>query len=367
MRTGTCLAMLVIFAAHNAFATAPILFSDPAHESPVRGTPGDLLLLAGSDFSTTDTVVYQQVTDTTQPPTPPLQPPGETTAGSGTLTLVSSLDVPDSLTVSLPTAMQADAPYAIWVVDALAAAQNATTATGTTVTVPGPLLLAQGGTTLPGGYFVGFWAQIVAGPGKGQVRKIVSYPLDASGQPVTPVTPTVDPAWDVIPQSNSTLVISRESWQFYIVDNFVDNFVDQRQPLCTKGNQNEASGGRIGFYSQTADSAIEDNQQYDTSGINLGLKYSVTDTTAGTVVGLNLNTFVEVRANMVNGEYDRDSSCSWGGIELTDGASPTPDSPPPVESYGISISHNVVTHADGLNGGAIDLTRGWYAGPSPGN
>jgi hypothetical protein len=26
-----------------------------------------------------------------------------------------------------------------------------------------------------------------------------------------------------------------------------------------------------------------------------------------------------------------------------------------------------VTHADGLNGGAIDLTRGWYAGPSPGN
>lgn len=245
----------------------------------------------------------------------------------------------------------------------LAAAQNATAATSNTVTLPGPLLLTQGGSTLPGAYFVGHWVAIVAGPGKGQVRKILSYPLDSSGQPVTPLTLTVYPAWDVVPQSTSTIVISRESWQFYIVD----NFVDQRQPLCTKGNQNEPSGGRIGFYSQTADSVIEGNQQYDTSGINLGLKYSVTDSTAGTTVGMNLDAFVDVRQNTVTGEYDWASSCSWSGIQLTDGASPTPAAPPPVESYGISISHNTITHADGLHGGAIALTRGWYAGPSPGN
>jgi hypothetical protein len=230
------------------------------------------------------------------------------------------------------------------------------------VTVPGPLLLTQASTTVPATYFVGHWVQIVGGPGKGQVRKIVSYPLDSTGQPVAPVTLTVYPAWDVVPQSTSTLVISRETWQFYIDY----NFVDQRQPLCTKANQNSPAGGKIGFYAQTADSAIEGNQQYDTSGVSLGLKYSVVDSTAGTPLGLSLYSFVEVRANTINGEYDWGSSCSWSGIQVADGASPTPASPPPVESYGISISHNAITHADGLHGGAIALTRSWYGGPSPG-
>ena len=244
----------------------------------------------------------------------------------------------------------------------LASAQNAVAATNNSVTVPGPLLLTQSNKTLPATYFVGYWVQVVAGPGRGQVRKIISYPLDASGQPVTPVTLTVYPAWDVVPDTTSTLVISRETWQFYVVD----NFVDQRQPLCTKGNQNEPSGGKIGLYSQTADSVIEGNQQYDTSGISLGMKYSVADSTLGTGAGFGLYSFVDVRSNIINGEFDWPSSCSWSGIQLPDGASPTPDYPPPVEGYGISISHNTITHADGLHGGAISLTRSWHPGPSPG-
>ena len=245
----------------------------------------------------------------------------------------------------------------------LASAQSVTGATGTTVTIPGPLYLQQLNKALPGGYFIGDWVQITAGTGKGQVRKIVSYPLDSSGQPVTPVTFTVYPAWDVAPQSDSTLVVSREYWQFYIVD----NFVDQRQPLCTKGNANKASGGTIGFYAQTADSVIDGNQQYDTSGISLGMRYSVADASLGTSAGISLYSFVDVRGNTVNGEYDWPSSCSWGGIQVTDGASPTIGFPPPIEGYGISIGNNTVTHADGLHGGAIDLVRGWSAGPAPGN
>jgi hypothetical protein len=243
----------------------------------------------------------------------------------------------------------------------LSAAQPVIAATTDTVTIPGPLLLQQIGKTLPGGYFTEHWVQIAAGPGKGQVRRIVYYPLDASGQPVSPVTFTVSPAWDVTPRSGSMLVVSREYWQFYIVD----NLVDQRQPLCTKGNANRPAGGKIQFYSQTADSVMEGNRQYDTSGINLGVGYQVEDSQYNTGAGTSLFSFVDVRANIVDGEYDWASDCSWGGIEVTDGASPTVGFPPPVEGYGISVSHNTVTHADGLHGGAIALTRGWYAGPPP--
>jgi hypothetical protein len=243
----------------------------------------------------------------------------------------------------------------------LAAMQPVIAATTDTVTIPGPLLLQQAGKTLPGNYFSEHWVQIAAGPGKGQVRRIVYYPLDAAGQPVLPVTFTVSPAWDVPPRSGSTLVVSREYWQFYIVD----NFVDQRQPLCTKGNVNRPAGGLIQFYSQTADSVMEGNRQYDTSGINLGLGYEVPDTQYNTGAGTNLFSFVDVRANIVDGEYDWASDCSWGGIEVTDGASPTAGFAPPIEGYGISVAHNTVTRADGLHGGAIDLTRGWYAGPPP--
>ena len=32
----------------------------------------------------------------------------------------------------------------------------------------------------------------------------------------------------------------------------------------------------------------------------------------------------------------------------------------------MTIAHNTINQADGLHGGAIVLTRGWFAGPSPG-
>src|SRR5205807_1557161 len=125
------------------------------------------------------------------------------------------------------------------------------------------------------------------------------------------------PAWDVPPRVGSMLVVSREFWQFYIVD----NFVDQRQPLCTKANLNQPSGGKIQFYTQTADSVIEGNRQYDTSGITLGITYVVQDSQLNTGAGVNLESAIEIRGNLINGEYDWASDCSWGGIQVADGAS----------------------------------------------
>jgi hypothetical protein len=246
--------------------------------------------------------------------------------------------------------------------DGLAAIQQVTGASANTVVIPGPLLLQQTNKTLPGGYFVGHWVQITSGTGKGQLRRIVSYPLDSSGQPLQPVVFNVSPAWDVIPDASSTVAVSREYWQFYIID----NQVDQRQPTCTKGNQTRPSGGGIGFYGQTSDSVMEGNVQHDTSGLSLGAKYSVTDTSLNTVPAISLYSFVDVRNNIVDGEYDYPSACSWGGIQEGDGASPTTGYTPPVEDYGVMIAHNTINRADGLHGGAIALTRGWFGGPSPG-
>ena len=40
--------------------------------------------------------------------------------------------------------------------------------------------------------------------------------------------------------------------------------------------------------------------------------------------------------------------------------------PTPIQSYGVAISHNTINQADGLGNGAITMSLGWYAGPSPG-
>ena len=46
-------------------------------------------------------------------------------------------------------------------------------------------------------------------------------------------------------------------------------------------------------------------------------------------------------------------------------AAPTAGYPPPMEGYGVSVSHNSVTHADAFGDGAIAFSRGWFAGPPP--
>ncbi len=237
------------------------------------------------------------------------------------------------------------------------AAQAVLAATANTVTVSGSFVTQFEGLTLPADYFTEHWVQVAQGPGLGQVRRIVSY---MSG---SPLTITVSPAWDVVPQAGSVIVVARQVWQSAIVD----NTVDQRQPLCQKSNPNKPSGGIISYYSQTADSTIEGNVQHDTNGISLNHTYVVTDSTLNTVAQTRFHTFVEVRANTIDHEYNWQSACSWSGIQLYYGASPTSGFPPPVAGYGAIIAHNSITQADGFKGGAIDLANVWYEGPAPSN
>ncbi len=45
----------------------PLLYHNPQYQSPVRGDPGDVLLIPGVDFTPQTLVVYQGISDTTQP------------------------------------------------------------------------------------------------------------------------------------------------------------------------------------------------------------------------------------------------------------------------------------------------------------
>jgi hypothetical protein len=72
--------------------------------------------------------------------------------------------------------------------------------------------------------------------------------------------------------------------------------------------------------------------------------------------------FTEIRGNKISGEFDFDNQKSFSGIRLLYGSDP--DSPSPVLGYGISISHNTIHHADGMNGGAITIVPGWWRSPT---
>jgi hypothetical protein len=98
-----------------AATAAPVLYRQPAYESPTRGEPDDLLLLAGKGFSIQDRVVYEALTDTTAPLLPPSSVPTSNTATAGIAPVVSTANVPYSLTIRLPDAMSSGQAYALWI------------------------------------------------------------------------------------------------------------------------------------------------------------------------------------------------------------------------------------------------------------
>ena len=100
------------------WAAAPVLYSQPAYESPVRGDADDLLLLPGFGLDAGDIVVFRAVSDSTRRPVHPAQVPTSSTTMQGTLNLVSVANAPYSLTVHLNPAMTAGQTYALWVVNA---------------------------------------------------------------------------------------------------------------------------------------------------------------------------------------------------------------------------------------------------------
>ena len=234
-------------------------------------------------------------------------------------------------------------------------------ATRDTVTVRGSLRPRQNERDVHlADYYDQHWILLGEGRGLGQVRKIVRYVIDA---PNGTVTFTVKPSWDVVPEAGHSRVgVGREFWQVYTID----NVIDQRQPLCRKSNRSEPRAGAIVLWAQTADSVVEGNRQYDTDGIGFQQSYSAVDAACPECrSSMFSQSFVEIRGNLVDGEYDWDLDCSASGIWGATSASPTPASPPLTMSYGVSIAHNTVVRADGLSGGAISTPLYWYAGPPP--
>lgn len=244
---------------------------------------------------------------------------------------------------------------------AFAAAQTVAAAGRDSVTVPGPVLDEQFGVKIPlASYYREHWIQVVQGPGLGQTRRITSYRLDPRSRGVTF---QVSPPWDVIPMPRvSRIGAGRQFWQTYTVA----NYIDQSAPGCRKGNRTGPVGGQITQWGQAADTTIAGNRQIETSGIVLQQVYSVKAPSCPTCERVSMfQSSTEIERNQIEGEYLWDSDCSESGIMALFGASDTPESPPPLVSFGLSIAHNVVGHADGFRGGAIDITTSWSDGPPP--
>jgi hypothetical protein len=237
------------------------------------------------------------------------------------------------------------------------------------ITVAAPLVARQHNRDVPvASYYVGHWVQIVSGPGLGQARKIRGYSTDA----ITHLTTIrVAPDWDVVPVAGaSRIAIGREYWQLYVLDNDIDN----RQPLCRKSNRSRRAAGQIALWAQTADTVLAGNHQYDSDGIfvqqNYGFvtqEYTVSEHPCADCTILPFfNFFLEIRDNVVDGEYDWANDCSRSGIGVGVAAAPwAQDGPPPTVGFGVSIAHNTVRHADAQFGGAIAQANTWFSGPPP--
>ena len=208
----------------------------------------------------------------------------------------------------------------------------------------------------------GYWIQVVQGPGLGQTRKITSVRWDAAA---SRAVFRVSAAWDVMPvPAQSGVILTRQYWQVYVVA----NLINQSAPTCTKSNLNNPRGGMISIYGPAIDSTVQSNRQYDTDGIAVAHAYNVhTPSCPQCLTNATFQTALDIRGNVIEGEYDWSSDCSDSGVRAIFGAAPTTEAPPPVTGFGVQFTHNVVTHADGLHGGAINIVPTWFTGPQPGD
>ncbi|MDE2306051.1 MAG: hypothetical protein KGL34_10850 [Gammaproteobacteria bacterium] len=234
-------------------------------------------------------------------------------------------------------------------------------ATASAVRIAGPLRTSQYGRAVdPRTSYLGFWVDVVAGTGIGQLRRIRGLRIDPRS---AEVTLDVNPAWDVLPRpGDSRIIVSRTFFRTYVVGNRVDN----RNPPCTKSKGGRPAAGAISLWAQMGDSVIASNRQYDSDGIVMQQAFSARAADcAECATSAIIQSFNEIRDNRVEGEYRWDSACSLSGIQASFAASPTASHPPPVLGYGVLVSHNVIDHADGSLGGAIDVLPTWYVGPPP--
>lgn len=238
--------------------------------------------------------------------------------------------------------------------------RKAIKSTSNTITIAGSLLSKQNNREIKLlEYYQGYWIQVIEGPGLGQSRKISSYIIEPNTQQVTF---TVTPSWDVLPAVGKTSIsIGKQFWQVYTVNNLIDH----RQPTCKKSNLSDPKGGSIGLWAQTSDSVVEGNRQFDTDGIVLRAFFSASEPACKDCrTETNTMNSVEIRNNVIDGEYNWENGCSSSGIRMAIAAAP--NTSPPTMSSGVSIAHNSVSHADADTiGAAIGFFNSWYAGPTP--
>ena len=215
------------------------------------------------------------------------------------------------------------------------------------------------------GAFVGHWIQIVDGVGVGQSRKIVGH----RAIPGPGVEFTIDRPWEVVPFDSSQIVVTRQFWQSYIVDNQIDI------RGCQKQNPVSPKSGEITIWAQNSDSAIEGNVQYESDGVKIfaGHSFQETVTSVGPPVPpiprrVHFAYFLDVRSNTILDEYNYDVSDvnrngSFSGIELLYWT--LTGRRAAQVSYGVSLAHNTVAHADGPYGGAIALTTAFFGAGLP--
>jgi len=261
---------------------------------------------------------------------------------------------------------------------ALGSAGTVLTIQGTVVTTlpnsNGPVDISAN----PAAYYKGFWIQVVQGKGEGQWRKVVALATGSNSAGPT-VTVRVTPAFDVLPDSTSKVALDVAYWQQLTVN----NYVDQRTPTCTKANTRQGGiGGTMSWYSSTADSVMEGNQQFDTTGIFVRHVYIPPTPPAGVSdhVGLAVQSMNEVRGNLIDGTYNRaNTGGTPGGLQLGFGATQswctagvcTLAPHPPELGFGLTVAANTVIQADArdVDGtvhppvGAIGLNAGWNTGP----
>jgi len=252
---------------------------------------------------------------------------------------------------------------------------------GTVLTVQGPVLTrlpSQTGQTVdisanPTAYYAGYWLHVVQGLGKGQWRKVKTLTVGSTAAgPIATIG--VTPAFDVLPDASSKVILGRGYWQNVTVN----NSVVQTTPTCTKANPVQ-TGGVISWYGSTADSVIEGNRQYDTSGILLRQMYQPAPPgSTPQIAGQAFQSSNEVRNNLVNGAYNWLTGLQ-GGIQVGLGATgwfcadnTCPAPPPPGVGFGISIAGNSLSNASSRDAdgsvhppiGAIGSSPNWETGPT---
>ena len=217
----------------------------------------------------------------------------------------------------------------------------------TSVTVAAPIE----DPSLPEGYFSEHWVQVVAGRGVGQTRKVTSYTASTSQS-----TFTVSPAWDVVPDPESSrILVTRQWWQAFVLG----NQVDIRDCLKPRKNvsQQVMRHGVIILWSPTVDSVVHGNVQHESDGILLSTRHFLPWQQFPT--DHHVQYFVDVRSNTIDGESDYGWTCSRGGIQLWHAAAPDHDLPM-LPMYGVTVADNLIRQADSSSGGGIAFEPAWY-------